>query len=138
MSDDRAALLTVIARSSGGIGTGDLRRETGVPSGSMHYHMQALRDWDLVEVVGEGEGDGSIPPKVYDVTERGQEFLDRSGARKFPTAEDVDQLHQQVDGLTDQVEEQRGQIRALVHLLDERLEGSVIDEIHSNAGGNDE
>lgn len=134
MSGDRSALLAMIARSDGGIETGELRRETGVPSGSMHYHMEALRGWDLVEVVGEGEGDGAIPPKVYDVTERGRGFLDRPAAREFPTTEDVDRLHQQVEDLSEQVAEQRNQILALVHLLEDRLEGSVIEEIHTNAG----
>ena len=134
MSRDRATLLAVIARSDGGIETGELRRETGVPSGSMHYHMEALRDWQLVEVVGEGEGDGSIPPKVYDVTERGVEFLDRPAARTIPSAEEVDELHQRMGELSEQVENQRNQIVELIHLLDDHLDGSVIEEIHANAG----
>jgi predicted ArsR family transcriptional regulator len=135
MTRDRAALLAVVARSDGGIETGELRREAGVPSGSMHYHMEALRDWNLVEVVGEGEGDGAIPPKVYDVTERGVEFLDRPTARTIPSAEEVDELHQRLEKLSEQVENQRSQIVELIHLLDDRLEGSVIEEIHANAGG---
>jgi predicted ArsR family transcriptional regulator len=134
MTRDRAALLAVIARSEGGIETGELRREVGVPSGSMHYHMEALRDWSLAEVVGEGESDGSIPPKVYDVTERGVEFLDRPAARTIPSTEEVDELHQRVEELSDQVENQRNQIVELIHLLDERLEDSVIEDIHANAG----
>lgn len=134
MSRDRAALLSVVARSDGGIETGELRREVGVPSGSMHYHMEALQDWNLVEVVGEGEGNGSIPPKVYDATERGVEFLDRPTARTIPSAEEVDRLHQRVEELSEQIENQRNQIIELLHLLDDRLEGSVIEEIHSNAG----
>jgi predicted ArsR family transcriptional regulator len=135
MSSDRAALLAVVARGDGGIETGELRRETGVPSGSMHYHMEALRDWNLVEVVGEGEGDGAIPPKMYDVTEKGVKFLDRPGARTIPSAEEVDELHQRVGELSEQVESQRNQIVELIYLLDERLDGSVIEEIHANAGG---
>jgi predicted ArsR family transcriptional regulator len=135
MTRDRAALLAVVAQSDGGIETGELRREVGVPSGSMHYHMEALRDWNLVEVVGEGEGDGSIPPKVYDVTERGAEFLDRPAARTIPSVEEVDELHQRVGELSEQVENQRNQIVELIRLLDGRLDGSVIEEIHDNAGG---
>src|SRR5699024_7287459 len=99
MSRDRGALLAVIARSDGGIESGELRREVGVPSGSMHYHMEALRCWDLVEVVGEGEGDGIIVTKVYGITERGVEFLDRPTARTIPSAEVVDDLHQRVEEL---------------------------------------
>jgi DNA-binding transcriptional regulator GbsR (MarR family) len=135
MSRDRGGLLAVIARSDGGIETGELRREVGVPSGSMHYHMKALRDWNLIEIVGEGEGNGSIPPKVYDVTERGIEFLDRPTARTIPSAEEIDELHQRVEELSEQVENQRNQIVELIHLLDKRLEGSMVEDIHSGTGG---
>src|SRR5699024_1692804 len=65
---------------------------------------------------------------------RGVEFLDRPTARTIPSAEEVDRLHQRVEELAEQIENQRNQIIELLHLLDDRLEGSVIEEIHSNAG----
>ncbi|RBI58589.1 hypothetical protein DMJ13_26010 [halophilic archaeon] len=113
MSQDRATLLAAVARATeddgGGIPTGQLREAVGVPSGSMPYHMGALTEWGLVEVIGNEKEGGGSPSKVYALTERGEKYLDNSTIKQYPSVEDLRQLEAQVDELAAQVEELREQ-----------------------------
>ncbi|WP_227380014.1 hypothetical protein [Haladaptatus halobius] len=113
MSADRAALLAAVARATeddrDGIPTGQLREAVGVPSGSMPYHMDALMEWELVEVVGNQKEGGGSPSKVFALTERGADYLDNSTIKQFPSAEDVAELEQRVDELTTQLTELQDQ-----------------------------
>jgi predicted ArsR family transcriptional regulator len=109
ISDTRADLLAVLGRDADaggdGLPTGELRREADVPTGSMSYHMDALEEWGLVDVVGREQEGGGDPSKVWALTARGQEFLDRPAARRLPTRAEVEALHDRVDALEEQLSE---------------------------------
>lgn len=117
MSDDRAALLAAVARATeddnGGIPTGQLREAVGIPSGSMPYHMGALTDWELVEVVGNKKEGGGSPSKVFALTERGEKFLNQSSIRQFPSVEDVQHLGERVAELETELESIRDEQRRM-------------------------
>ena len=124
MTEDRAALLAAVAQSDDdGIKKEGLRRDTGVPSGSIFYHMDALCGWGLVEVVGSGDADGGIPPNIYDITERGQEFLDRSGTRTFASAEEARALRERVEELEQENETLRESFNHMADVVE-----NLIDE----------
>ena len=131
MTDDRAAVLAALARTEddgdgGGLPTGQLREATAIPSGSMRYHMGKLERWDLVEVVGkEREGGGGSPSKVYALTERGREYLSRSGVGTFASAEEVAELRGRVGELEAEVETRQQEIVELVRLLQRELDVDV-------------
>jgi len=109
ISTTRADLLAVLGRAADagddGLPTGALRREAGVPSGSISYHMDALEEWGLVDVVGREQEGGGDPSKVWALTDRGQGFLDRPAAHRLPTREEVQALHDHVDALEDELAE---------------------------------
>lgn len=112
ITEDRGALLTALSRSdSDERSTTELRREAGIPSGSMSYHMQTLVDLGLVEVVGETDGEGTIPANVYSITSLGQEFLDSSHWRSFPTSDDIERLENHVSSLEDELETLKDVVR---------------------------
>lgn len=101
MSDDRGRLLATIARAEDAIPTGRLREASGVPSGSMHYHLSYLEDWGLIQVSGHrDEGRGS-PSKIWTITDHGREYLDRDTTSVSPQAE---HLQTRIDQLEDDVE----------------------------------
>ena len=131
MSEDRAALLAAVARATeddgDGIPTGQLREAVGIPSGSMPYHMGALTEWELVEVVGNEKEGGGSPSKVFALTERGEKFLNHSSIRQFPSIEDVHQLEAHIDELSTQVEELEDQQRKMNHAYNQMAD--LVEEL---------
>lgn len=120
ITEDRGALLTALSRSdSDELSTTELRRDAGIPSGSMSYHMQTLVDLGLVDVVGETEGTGTIPTNVYSITSLGQEFLDSSHWRSFPTYDDIDRLENHVSSLEDDLERVKSEFNKMADVVEE-------------------
>lgn len=119
MSEDRGRLLATIARAEHAIPTGRLREATGVPSGSMHYHLSYLEDWGLVQVSGRRDGGRGSPSKVWALTDRGQEYLDRditSAARQAEQLQErVDQLEDDIEALKTAYNELAGVVEELVN-----------------------
>ncbi|WP_266083132.1 hypothetical protein [Haladaptatus caseinilyticus] len=117
MSEDRAALLAAVARATeddgDGIPTGQLREAVGIPSGSMPYHMGALTEWELIEVVGNEKEGGGSPSKVFALTERGEKFLNQSTIRQFLSVEDVHHLEERVAELETELESIRDEQRRM-------------------------
>ncbi|WP_254544660.1 helix-turn-helix domain-containing protein [Halomarina pelagica] len=101
ISEDQAKLLATIHAAEEGIPTGRLREAVSIPSGSMHYHLTRLEDWDLVDVVGRQEEGGGSPSKVWETTERGAIYLERPGRTAPTTFQDllthIDDLERDLD-----------------------------------------
>jgi predicted ArsR family transcriptional regulator len=89
ISEDQAKLLATIHAAEDGIPTGRLREAVSIPAGSMHYHLTRLEEWDLVEVVGRQAEGGGSPSKVWDTTEQGTTYLERSGPTAPTTFHDL-------------------------------------------------
>lgn len=122
MSEERVALLVEVARSGDdGITTRDLRKDVGIPRGSMDWHMGKLRDWNLVEVIGKEPEGSTIPKNIYDITEHGQDFLDRPGTQTFPTAEEVQHLRERVDELEVENEEMKDRFNELRNYVEQMV-----------------
>ncbi|WP_077152455.1 helix-turn-helix domain-containing protein [Halorubrum tropicale] len=128
ISETRADLLAVLGRAAdagdGGLPTGALRREAGVPSGSIGYHMDALEAWGLVDVVGREQEGGGDPSKVWALTDRGREFLDRPAAHRLPTREEVRALHDRVDALEDELAELKTAYNQMADIVEDLAEES--------------
>lgn len=116
MSDDRGRLLATIARVDDGIPTGRLREATGVPSGSMHYHMSHLEDWGLVQVSEHRDQGRGSPSKVWTITDRGRKYLDRDTA---PTSSSPAQLHGRIEELENDVEALKTAYNELADTIEE-------------------
>lgn len=123
ISDTRADLLAVLARADddgdGGLPTGALRREADVPTGSMSYHMDALQEWGLVDVVGREQEGGGDPSKVWALAERGRAFLDRPASHRLPTREEVEALHDRVGALEDELSELKAAYNQMADVVED-------------------
>jgi predicted ArsR family transcriptional regulator len=132
MSADRAALLAAVARATeddgGGIPTGQLREAVGIPSGSMPYHMGALTEWELVEVVGNEKEGGGSPSKVFALTERGEKFLNRSTISQFPSVEDVHHLEERVAELETELETIQDEQRRMRDAYNQMAD--IVEDLH--------
>jgi predicted ArsR family transcriptional regulator len=126
ISDTRADLLAVLGRAAdagdGGLPTGELRREADIPTGSMSYHMDALEEWALVDVVGREQEGGGDPSKVWALTERGREFLERPATHRLPTREEVEALHDRVDALEEQLSELKTAYNQMADVVEDLAE----------------
>ncbi|MFD1514506.1 MarR family transcriptional regulator [Halomarina rubra] len=89
ISEDQAKLLATIHAADEGILTGRLREAVSVPSGSMHYHLGRLEEWELVDVVGRQAEGGGSPSKCWDTTDRGGRYLERPGPTAPTTFQDL-------------------------------------------------
>lgn len=119
MSDDRSRLLSEIAHADDGRPTGKLREATGVPSGSMHYHLTHLEDWGLIEVIGTHDSGRGSPAKVWALTDRGRDYLDRPGApaatSRARLEERLAELEHDVEALKETYNELAGVVEDLVN-----------------------
>ena len=117
MSEDQAKLLATVHAAADGLPTGRLREAVSIPSGSMHYHLTRLEEWDLVEVVGrEAEGGGS-PSKVWNTTEQGATYLERPGPTAPTTFHDlvthIEDLERDLDRREERIESLESDVQDL-------------------------
>lgn len=102
VKERRESMLRVLATVDEGLNTHDLRSRADVPRGSMGHHTDRLVEWGLIVRVGKEPLDrGGSDAWVYDLTERGEHFVDEYLA---PDLNSVDDLVERVQSLTDRVE----------------------------------
>lgn len=112
ISADQLRIIGVVAAASEDdrvdlVSSADLRRSAGVSSGSIWYHRQRLVEgWGLIEVVDSRQEGGGDDAYVFDLTDRGREFVDRGlaeGAMSVATPSEVVRLQRRVADLEEQM-----------------------------------
>jgi polyhydroxyalkanoate synthesis regulator phasin len=56
---------------------------------------------------------------VWALTERGREFLERPTARRLPTREDVEALHDRVDALEEEVDQLKTAYNEMAEIVED-------------------
>lgn len=127
MTEKQATLLSVIDRAGDeGVASSDAREQVGIPSGSSHYHFDALRDHELIEIVDKIEDRPGIPENIWRTTDLGSEFLETDHARLSPALREIDRLESRVDELEDRLDEasdKYGRLAGLVRELKAEVRG---------------
>lgn len=68
----RRELIAGLRFHGGTANSQDLRKYSDVPKGSIHYHMQKLVQWELVEQTGSEHVGARKKAKVYELTGKGE------------------------------------------------------------------
>ncbi len=117
MSEDQSKLLATVHAAADGMPTGQLREAVSIPSGSMHYHLTRLEDWNLIEVVARQSEGGGSPSKVWDTTEQGTTYLERPGPTAPTTFHDlvthIEDLERDLDRREERIESLESDVQDL-------------------------
>jgi predicted ArsR family transcriptional regulator len=108
LGDGRRDILTaLVAAENHTANTSELRKQAGIPSGSMSHHMDLLERWAVVKEIDRTYAGRGAQAIVWQLTERGEEFcedgLDISSA-SLVRPDDLDALQEDVEDLRGEVE----------------------------------
>lgn len=108
LGDGRRDILTaLVAAENHTANTSELRKQAGIPSGSMSHHMDLLERWAIVEEIDRTYAGRGAQAIVWQLTGRGEEFcedgLDISSA-SLVRPDDLDVLQEDVEDLRKEVE----------------------------------
>lgn len=109
------------------IDTSTLRRDSGVPTGSVRHHLEKLVEWGLVieEDSRRYISSGGSHARVWSLTERGEEFVDECIDQHIPEA-DLEALQQRVVKLESEIEEMREQHEKDLEDLNSRMKQAIL------------
>lgn len=80
MGDNREAILSSLwhreASSRPQLNTAEIRRRADLPAGSMDHYLTHLEELGLVSLVGRENEGGGNPARVWELTDRGEEYME--------------------------------------------------------------
>ena len=104
VNGQRAALVDALEFFGGEATTYDLREYSEVPAGSIHYHLDHLIEWDVVEKTGRQKPIGSGGnADVYRLTRKG-EAISTEVSDSTTTADEVVSHEERLETLEDQMD----------------------------------